>query len=146
MPNRTKAEKTKRDTGMIAGLRKYFAGSTLGIRHKNYTVEEVVALFQQHLDALARVHALTIERSTAVRREEELEKKIVALTNAVKGLAKARVGESDPRLREFGVEPDKKPYMSAETKRRANEKRQETRRERGVMGKRQRKKLKAAAK
>jgi hypothetical protein len=44
-------------------------------------------------------------------------------------------------MREYGFEPDKKPQMTAMTKLVAHVKRQATRKKRGTMGKRQRKKL-----
>jgi hypothetical protein len=42
------------------------------------------------------------------------------------------MGKHGAGMLDFDVEPDKKPRMSAETKKRANEKRQQTRKERGL--------------
>jgi len=41
-------------------------------------------------------------------------------------------------MRSYGFQPDKKPYMSAQTKLAANVKRQETRRKRGLVSKKKR--------
>jgi hypothetical protein len=144
MPNLTKAEKLKRDRGAITGLRKYFADQTLTLRQKRYTCEELVAVFEAHLRALADVDERTVEQRVAVQKERNLEKRVSALASSVKSLASGRFGAGAAELREFGREPDKKPVMSAETKHRANEKRQATRKERGIMGRRQRKKARQA--
>jgi hypothetical protein len=143
VPKRTKAEKVNRNRGMIAGLAEHFAGEKLVIDNKQRTVDEIVAVYEEHLRALADVQALTIQRSIAVQREGALEKRVARLTGLIKSLLRAVFGATSATLRGFGVEPDRTPTMSAETKRRANEKRQETRRKRAVMGKRQRKKVKA---
>jgi len=47
-----------------------------------------------------------------------------------------------PEMKDYGIKPDRKPHMTAETKKRANEKRQATRARRGIIGKRRRARMK----
>jgi len=143
MPKLAKSTKAARDTGVIRGIRQHFAtGKDIIIHQVRYTADSLAALFEEHLRAMARVDALTIERGLAVAEERRLEAELAPVYAGVKAAAESLLGIRSPRLRELGIEPDKKPRMTAETKKRANEKRQATRKRRGIMGKRQRAKLK----
>jgi hypothetical protein len=144
VPRRTKSEKLHRDRGIIAGIRNDASLWTMVLRGKPYTPPELIALFEAHLRALERVSELTTQRAVAIAEEQELEARIAKMAKAVKSRVAAYFGADAPEMEEFGFRPDKKPTMSAETKRRANEKRQATRKERGIMGRKQRKKAKAA--
>jgi hypothetical protein len=147
VPKRTKAEKVKRDKGIIRGVREHFSKrKRIELREKVYTPDELIAVYQEHLEALARIHSLTIERGIAIQREAELEAQIVRLTQGVRSIAEAAFGESGTELLAFGLKPKKKPYVSTATKRAAIERRKETRALRRTMGRRQKKKLKAALK
>ena len=138
MPKLDKATKARRDKGAIAGIRKHLrSGQTVTMGDVDYTPEELAQRFEEHLAALARVRQLTIEQRNAVAEERALEKKIVKLHGELKLHAVGRFGRHSARLLDFGIPPEKKPKMSAATKKRANEKRQQTRKERGVMGKKQ---------
>ena len=139
VPRRTKNEKLKRDTGIIAAIRMHRELWTMTILGKSYTPDKLAAVFEEHLRALARVSELTTERAIAIAEERRLEARIARLARAVKSRLAAYFGADAPEMGEFGFRPDKAPIMSAETKRRANERRQATRKERGVMGRRQRK-------
>ena len=142
VPRLAKDEKLKRDTGIIAGIRKHRALWSMQILRKSYTPDELIAVFEEHLRALARVSELTTQRAIAIAEEQALEARIARMARAVKSRVAAYFGADSPELEAFGLRPDKKPTMSVETKRRANEKRQATRKERGVMGRKQRKKAK----
>ncbi|HEV3191224.1 MAG TPA: hypothetical protein VGY54_12035 [Polyangiaceae bacterium] len=142
VPRLAKDEKLKRDTGIIAGIRKHRALWTIRILRKSYTPDELIAVFDGHLRALARVSELTTQRAIAIAEERALEARIARLARAVKSRLAAYFGANAPETEAFGFRPDKKPTMSVETKRRANEKRQATRKERGIMGRKQRKKAK----
>jgi hypothetical protein len=142
VPRRTQDEKLKRDTGIIAGIRKHRALWTMTILRKAYTPDELIAVFEAHLRALTRVSELTTQRAIAIAEERALEARTARMARAVKSRLAAYFGADAPEMEAFGFRPDKKPTMSAETKRRANEKRQATRKERGVMGRKQRKKAK----
>ena len=143
MAKRSKNEKRKRLEGAIGGIRKYFdAKRPLHIGQKAYKPEELIAIFEEHLRALAEVDEITIQRGIAIQKERATESRTAPLIAAVKSLAVAAFTAQGPELRWFGMEPDKKPHMTPETKLIANEKRQATRKERRVMGRRQRQRAK----
>jgi hypothetical protein len=91
---------------------------------------------------MQRVNELTLQRAQAVEHERQLEAQLLPLTALLRRLVQSRVGKSSADMRTFGLEPHRKPRMTAETKRRANEKRQATREALGLMGKRRRARLK----
>jgi hypothetical protein len=139
VPKLTKSAKTRRDTGAIALARANLAGdATIIVYGEEFTPEGLAGLFQQHLDALERVRALTLQRAEAVAIERRLEARVAAVHRGLASQAKVYFGKSSPQLRRFAIAPEKTPHMTAETKKRANEKRQATRKQRGIMGKRQR--------
>jgi hypothetical protein len=142
MPKLTKETKVNRDRGVLAGIRRHFAryavDGILELNNVEYTEESLAAHFEQHLRAMQRVHELTIARSIAVAEEREIEARIQPVYRSWKSLAVSAVGERSQRIREFGAEPHRKWHMTAETKKRAAEKRQRTREALGIMGKKQR--------
>ena len=139
MPKFAKSTKTARDLGVIRGVRRHFGGhKNLVINHVRYTVDSLAAEFEAHLQAMARVHSLTLERSAAIEAERAMEAKVARIFAGVKSIAESMMGKHGARMRHFGIEPDKKPHMTVETKLVANVKRQATRKRRGIMGKKQR--------
>jgi len=142
VPKLAKSTKTARDLGVIRGARKHFTiRKAIIINEVRYTADSLAAVFEEHLQAMARVHQLTLERSKAIAAERELEAKVARIYIGVKNIAESMMGKHGARMRDFGIEPDKKPRMTAETKLLANVKRQATRKRRGIMGKKQRSKL-----
>jgi hypothetical protein len=95
-------------------------------------------VFEEHLRAMARVWELTIARRVAIQAERALEARLRPVVASLKDVARSRAGKHDARNRDYGFEPDRKPFMSATTKLLANVKRQATRKERGIVGKRRR--------
>jgi hypothetical protein len=131
---------------MITGLRKHsdyledaFASTTFN------SIESVTTRIQQHLDAMSAVKENEIRWRVALDAEAKLEKETAALVRRVASLLMSVYGDRSPKLRDFGIEPRKKPKIGVETMRLAVEKRRETRRLRGTMGKKQRKKIKGQA-
>jgi hypothetical protein len=98
----------------------------------------LAAVFEEHLQAMARVHELSVQRRIAIEREAAMEAKVAKIYAGVKALAGSFLGPRSPRMREFGIEPDRKPQMTPATKLLANLKRQETRRRRGLVSKKRR--------
>ncbi len=139
MPKIGKQTKAEQLGGMIEGLRKHVDEREQLVLHgREYTVPSLVAMFTKHLEIMAKVRRLTIERETAIAEERASWEEIQPAMRGVRSLAKWRLGPQNPRVREFGVPPERTPYVSVETKKRANEKRQKTRAERGIVGKRRR--------
>jgi hypothetical protein len=144
MPKHAKHTKASRDEGMLRGLHElgpkllYIRGGP-GLD----TVDAIVARYRAHLAAMAEVAEKEIAWRLAVERERALEVEILAIhARVVLGL-RAQFGSRSAQLRRFGLRPARVPKISAETKRRAVERRLETRRLRGTLGKKQRKRIKA---
>jgi hypothetical protein len=138
VPKISTSTKIQRDQGAIDGIRAHLSKAPrVQISDVEYAIEELVQIYDDHLKAIERVRELTIARRTAVQEERALEKRVLKVHPGLKTVAVAKFGKYSTRLLEFGIPPEKKPKMSAGTKKRANDKRQATRKERGVMGKRQ---------
>ena len=90
---------------------------------------------------MVRVHQLTMERAAAIEAERKMEAKVAKIFIGVKSTAEAMMGKHGAGMRDFGIEPDKKPRMTAETKLVANVKRQATRKRRGIVSKKKREKM-----
>ena len=142
MPRHAKRTKHQRDTEMIAGLRKHRHLFRDLAAHALLSVDAVIARFQEHLDAMAEASQREIEWRTALEREARLEESIKELMARVKPMLQSAVGESNPKLREFGVKPYARRKPSMATLKLAVEKRRATRALRQTMGRRQRKRIK----
>lgn len=144
VPRHSKDTKIRRDRGMIRGLRacaKRLGRVSMG---KGATVdpEEVVAMYQEHLAALLRANEKEAEWKAALAVERRIEAALKPQHLQMQRYLEGVFGPDSPELRAFDLKPRKTPVVRIETKRRAVEKRRETRRMRKTMGKRQRRKLK----
>jgi hypothetical protein len=137
-----KGERAELVQGVRAAVRSHFKklakNGALVLTGVSYTEDSLVARLAEYLDTAARIRELRIALAVAVEREETLWLALLRPLGAWKALAGAAVGATSPRMRELGVRPDKQPHVSVMTKKRANEQRQETRKLRGVMGRKQR--------
>lgn len=140
MPKIGVLAKTTRDRAILAGLDKLLAGrSHVTILNERHTRASLAAKFEKHLRLMARVDQLTVARRAAIAEERKEEAALRRFVRAIKKLAAAQAGgERDSSMREYGFEPDKKPFMSAQAKRAANVKRQATRKRRGIVSKKKR--------
>jgi hypothetical protein len=138
-----KSTKVARNLGALKGIRKHFTRrKSVVLWGVTYTVEALAAVFEDHLAAMARVEELTLQRAAAVAHERQLEARLRPVHAAIKDLAESELGIHSIRMNDYGIKPDRKPHMTAETKKRANEKRQATRAQRGIIGKRRRARMK----
>lgn len=129
----------QRDTGAIRGIRAHLPRKKpIHIAGVDHMPDAMVALFEEHLQALDRVEQLTIQRRVAVAQERAIEARVLAVHAHLREHVALTFGKRSPRMREFGLAPHKKPRMTAKTKKLANDKRQATRKERGILGKKQR--------
>lgn len=139
MPRIGTAAKTKRDRDILAGLPALMGNHThLDLPIGRKSLAELRAMFEEHLRAMPRVWELTIARRVAIQAERALEARLRPVVASLKDVARSRAGKHDARNRDYGFEPDRKPVMSATTKLLANVKRQATRKERGIVGKKRR--------
>jgi hypothetical protein len=143
MPKHAKQTKRSRDEAMVEGL-PGLDSVARGLFPRNLgSVEAVVARYEEHLAAMADVRAKEIEWRLAVERERALEAELQELHGRMTLFLRALFGSRSTKLQHFGVVPMKTPHTPTEVKARAVERRLETRRLRGTMGKKQRKRIKA---
>lgn len=134
MPKIGKATKTKRDRAVLKGLPVIMAGrERIDVLGERLTIDRIAERFHEHLRAMALVAKLTIDLRTAVQKEREIESALLPFIAAIKNHAEAGAGQYSSVMRDRGFEPAKKPVMSAVTKLLANVKRQATRKKRGIV-------------
>jgi hypothetical protein len=143
MPKHAKQTKVTRDEAMIEALPGLEPNQRRQFPPALGSVEAVVARYQEHLDAVADVRAKEIAWRVAVERERQLEAELQPLHARVTLVLRGFFGSSSTKLQDFGVRPQKTPHTPIEVKARAVERRLETRRLRGTIGKKQRKRIKA---
>ena len=142
MPRVSKLTKRARATGIIAGLVKHFLGASYSLGGKEYTRRQLVAEFQSHLDAIDEVDATRAALAAAVAKERKLARQVAALARYVKMSAESRFGLTPTICADFGWEVPKPPGpKTVKAKLEGAKKARETRKARGTMGKRQRKKI-----
>jgi hypothetical protein len=141
MPRVAKVIKRARASGIIDGVKKRFApGATLRLGNEVYTRAQIIAMYQAHLDALRAVDEAAAAASAAVAKEHAIARDIDRFTLSFRLWVESSFGESHEVLGDFGWEQHKKPGpKTAAAKARGAERLRETRRQRGTMGKRQRK-------
>jgi hypothetical protein len=143
MKKHAKQTKLSRDEAMIEGLPELDAAVGKRFPPDLGSVEAVVARYREHLDAMKDVRAKEIAWRLAVERERALESELQPLHARMTLLLRSAYGKHSTQLQYFGVLPAKRPHTPIEVKARAVERRLETRRLRGTLGKKQRKRIKA---
>jgi hypothetical protein len=126
------------------GLTRRFSalGKPLLLDGEAFTVAQLAALFRDHDDAIAAVDRARAGLAAAVERERVAALRAVHLTRALKTVVHAHFGDSPEAWADFGWEVPRKPGpRTPEAKARGAAKGRETRRARGTMGKKQRKKI-----
>jgi hypothetical protein len=131
---------------LIAGLDKH--GDELGGAHvlgRTRSVRELKAMLKAHLDAADAASSLRAAYAASVAKLRAAEQVAGAVAKQVKYLVGARYGNDPVKWADFGMVPDKVPGPKTVAAKLAGAKTGAlTRKARGTMGPRQRKKAKAA--
>jgi len=142
MPRVSKLTKRARATGIIAGIVKHFVEASHFLGGKEYSRRELVAEFQSHIAAIDEVDAKRAALAAAVEKERKLGRQTAALARYVKMMASSRFGLTPTICADFGWEVPKLPGpKTVKAKLEGAARARETRKARGTMGKRQRKKI-----
>jgi hypothetical protein len=142
MPKVSKLTKRSRATGIIAGVRKHFGGASYDLGGRTYTPKQLVAEFQSQIDAIDEVDATRSTLAAAIAKERALARRIAALGRYLKMAVDATFGPSPEVFADFGWDVPKRPGpKTVQAKLEGARKARETRKARGTMGKRQRKKV-----
>jgi hypothetical protein len=108
MSKESKATKLARSRNVILGLRKtYKPGDIIMIDGVGHTRDEVIAIFQGHIDALSAKDTRYAEYRTAVALERKLARQVLALWLHLQRFFTASLGPHGPP--KFGMEAPKKP-------------------------------------
>jgi hypothetical protein len=144
MPRLAKVTKRSRAFRIMAGLAKHFpvGAGPHRLGGVPYDPEQLAAVFQAQIDAVAAVDAARAALTDAVARERAAARRATELTRDLKMVVRSRFGFSAARWAEFGWELPKKPGpKTVKAKLQGADKARATRKARGTMGKRQRKKV-----
>ncbi|HEY3819589.1 MAG TPA: hypothetical protein VGL81_20615 [Polyangiaceae bacterium] len=138
-------QRRSRYAALSKGVKKrWLAGGPVSVNGKEYSPQEILDELQALLDS----HTKTVQAHGAwraqVAKQRALEKSRHAFVNALEVAARLRHGEKLDVLADFGLDAMKKPGpKSVHVKAEAAEKGKATRKRRGTMGPRQKKKLKS---
>jgi hypothetical protein len=129
-------------SNVISGLEKRWrAGDKLRLNGKDYSRDELVALFRAQIDALDAIRAARVALTVVIARERGIARRLESMTPDVRDVVTIQFGSGADVLGDFGWVAFKKPGpKTAEAKRVGAEKLRATRKARGTMGKRQRRK------
>jgi hypothetical protein len=145
MARKTVPEKRALYTGLQKGMRtRWKTRGPVCLAGVDYTMKDVDGILQQLLDSIRAVELAEGALHGAVSKRSELELKYRGLVNWVVHLAQVQYGNDAASLAAFALQPAGVPGpKTTEVKAASAAKAAATRKERGTMGPRQRKKLKA---
>jgi len=145
MARKTLPEKRTLYTGLQKGVRtRWKTRGPVSIAGVDYSMQDVDGILQQLLDSIRAVELAEGTLRGAVTQRRTLELKYRALVNWVVDLAQMQYGNDAAALAAFAVKPAGVPGpKTTEAKAASAAKAAATRKQRGTMGSRQRKKLKA---
>jgi len=145
MARKTLPEKRALYTGLQKGVRTQWKGQgPLRMAGVDYAMKDIDDILQQLLDSIRAVELAEAALHGAVNKRTELELKYRRLVNWVVYLAQTEYGNDSEALAAFALKPAGVPGpKTLEVKAASAAKAAATRKERGTMGPRQRKKLKA---
>lgn len=118
---------------------------TITLDGVDYKRTDLVARFDGRVAAAQKTKAQRAALSQSVADEKADDEEVRPLRNALKGYLKTRFGKESPRLQKYGFTPNKPSKKKASVKAAAVEKAQATRKQRGIMGRKQRAEIKAPA-
>ena len=145
MARKTLPEKRALYTGLQKGVRTRWKGrGPVALAGVEYTMQDVYDILQQLLDSIRAVELAEGALRGVVSKRRELELKYRDLVNWVVDLAQMQYGNDAAALGAFALKPAGVPGpKKLEVKVASAAKARETRKQRGTMGPKQRKKLKA---
>lgn len=140
----SKTANQKLDAKLLTGLKVLFEKSkTITFQGDTYTYKELHDLLAQSAGLAAATEKADEAASTALKAERAFEAGFKGVRAGLKKYVKTQLGESNPALVGFGIQPAKqRKSQNLDTKVEALQKREATRKARGTMGKVQKQKIK----
>jgi hypothetical protein len=143
MPKRGKLDKRTRNRDLIAGIRKHrkvFDQATIGPDRLN--ADALIARFEAHSNLIDEIDSYESMKRDAIARERQMEPGIRDLRQLVLNGIRAFYGAEAGEVMDFGAKRKRPPRIRIATKAAAVAKRKATRKARGTMGPKQRKRIK----
>jgi hypothetical protein len=143
MPKTSQVIRQIRAANVVAGIRKHMPpGRKVYLDGKAYTSKELIALFQEQVDAIDAVRSARAALTAAVRKERVVAKKVNAATLGLQSIVRPMFALGSAALADFGWAPPKKPGPKTTAAKLAGVlKAAATRKARRTMGRRQRLKI-----
>jgi hypothetical protein len=121
---------------LVAGLQANYAPNAMfPLVPGDFTRDQLVAQFQQYLQAAQATNAAYQAWRSAVQNERTIEASVSPLREGVHGIVVAKLGKSSPQLTAYGFAPRKIAQPNALTKAASQVKAEATRKARGTVGK-----------
>jgi hypothetical protein len=134
----TKLQLQSSYTALMAGLQASYAPDAIfPLVPGDFTRDELVAQFQQFVQAMQATNAAHQAWLNAVQNERAFEASVSPLREGVHGIVVAKLGKSSPQLTGYGFAPRKIAQPKALTKAASQVKAEATRKARGTVGKKQ---------
>jgi hypothetical protein len=143
VPKRGKLDKRSRNSAMIKGIRKHraiFDQVTVG--PERLKADALIARFHGHTQVIDDIDDLDSRKTEAVVKERKMEPEIRELRELVLNAIRAYFGVDTLETESFDVKAKRPPRLPIATKAAAVAKRKATRKARGTMGPKQRKRIK----
>jgi hypothetical protein len=143
MPRISQTNKGFRAGQVIAGIRKRLArGRVHRVGGKDYSHEELVAIFQRQVDALDAIRSARVALAVAVSKERAVARQVRPMTRNLQAHVQNQFGSDATAFADFGWElPKKRGPKTVAAKAEGARKAKATREARHTMGKRQRLKI-----
>jgi hypothetical protein len=145
VPNSSTATLTKAETTLVAELPAVLGKTSIPVGGKSMTPQQIVAIFQRHLDAMAALTKQRAQTTAAVQTEHADRATAQAAVPYIRNYVAAAFGESSAQYASLGFAPRKPAQQTVESKAQAHLKMLATRKARQTLGKLQKAKIHGVA-
>jgi hypothetical protein len=143
--NSSTATLTKAETTLVTELPAVLGKTSIPVGGKSMTPQQVVAIFQQHLDAMAALTKQRAQTTAAVQTERAARATAKAAVPYIRNYVAAAFGENSQQYASLGFALRKPAQKSVESKAQAHVKMLATRKARQTMGRLQKAKIHGVA-
>jgi hypothetical protein len=141
VPNSSTAALTKAETTLVAELPAVLGKTSIPVGGKSMTPQQIVAIFQRHLDAMAALTKQRAQTTAAVQTERAERATAQAAVPYIRNYVAAAFGENSQQYASLGFAPRKPAQQTVESKAQAHLKMLATRKARQTLGKVQKAKI-----
>jgi hypothetical protein len=139
--NSSTATLTKAETTLVTELPAVLGKTSIPVGGKSMTPQQVVAIFQQHLDAMAALTKQRAQTTAAVQTERAARTSAKAAVPYIRNYVAAAFGENSQQYASLGFALRKPAQKSVESKAQAHVKMLATRKARQTVGRLQKAKI-----